>query len=69
MVFQPTLPDEGGLSDPDMPVAFFKNLMETPLSVEHPSFKEEFIFNKGLPDEVKFHLEPKQLVDATEVPS
>lgn len=32
-------PDEGGLSDPDMPVAFFKNLMETPLSVEHPSFK------------------------------
>lgn len=32
-------------------------------------FKEEFIFNKGLPDEVKFHLEPKQLVDATAVPS
>ena len=32
-------------------------------------FKEEFIFNKGLLDEVKFHLEPKQLVDATEVPS
>ena len=34
----------------------------------HSPFKEEFIFNKGLPDEVKFHLEPKQLVDATEVP-
>lgn len=32
-------------------------------------FKEEFIFNKGKPNEVKFHIEPKQLVDATEVPS
>ena len=32
-------------------------------------FKEEFIFNKGKPNEVKFHLEPKQLVDAAEIPS
>lgn len=32
-------------------------------------FKEEFIFNKGKTNEVKFHLEPKQLVDAAEIPS
>lgn len=31
-------------------------------------FKEEFIFNKGKPNEVKFHIEPKQLVDATRIP-